>query len=323
MIEISGCRAKDPSTCPYHGAAIRANEAEKQGDFEGYFLARSQMMEAEKKTNRGLKGILNPETIVPVPSPVMKQPTQGRTYLEDKLEAVRTGQPVPVSAGRTEEPSPKSETKTYLETKLDQEKKNKAKKHDRMFEDRANYLKNSAAVPTPMEAQALWLAVYEAQGGRVREPYDFDYNQKAIVFGDNNTMNGPEGERFDPSNIAYEDIAWKRWTPTRGGNPIPEGYGSGSLSLLVLPDAVDQNLSATRKNDNREGWEYGHTKVYILKRDKDAPYGFRAETNDWKPPTYRDIEAYRKGKSIPELIEALGKKSGSPLGAKSASELPK
>lgn len=43
------CKAKDPRTCPYHGAVIRMEEAEKTGDFDTYFVERSIVEAAERQ----------------------------------------------------------------------------------------------------------------------------------------------------------------------------------------------------------------------------------------------------------------------------------
>lgn len=37
------CKAKDPRTCPYHGAVIRMNEAQAANDLDAYFVARTQV----------------------------------------------------------------------------------------------------------------------------------------------------------------------------------------------------------------------------------------------------------------------------------------
>ncbi len=39
MVTINKCRAKDPSTCPYHGAILRADAAVVSGDFDAYDVA--------------------------------------------------------------------------------------------------------------------------------------------------------------------------------------------------------------------------------------------------------------------------------------------
>ena len=41
------CRAKDPKTCPYHGAVIRMEAAAASNDLDAYFTARQQVEAAE------------------------------------------------------------------------------------------------------------------------------------------------------------------------------------------------------------------------------------------------------------------------------------
>jgi hypothetical protein len=47
--KVIPCRAKDPRTCPYHGAELRMNAAATVGDLDTYFQARLEMEIA--KTN--------------------------------------------------------------------------------------------------------------------------------------------------------------------------------------------------------------------------------------------------------------------------------
>lgn len=57
-----GCRAKNPSTCPYHGAVLRAETALKKGDTEGYFTARKEADDQKNhKEKISLKGLLSGE----------------------------------------------------------------------------------------------------------------------------------------------------------------------------------------------------------------------------------------------------------------------
>lgn len=44
----ANCRAKDPKTCPYHGAVLRMYDAQESGDFEAYFMERTKVEELEK-----------------------------------------------------------------------------------------------------------------------------------------------------------------------------------------------------------------------------------------------------------------------------------
>jgi len=43
------CKAKDPRTCPYHGAVMRMYDAQSSGDLEAYFTARITVEELQKK----------------------------------------------------------------------------------------------------------------------------------------------------------------------------------------------------------------------------------------------------------------------------------
>lgn len=57
-----GCRAKNPSTCPYHGAVLRAETALKKGDAEGYLKARKEADDQRNhKEKISLKGLLSGE----------------------------------------------------------------------------------------------------------------------------------------------------------------------------------------------------------------------------------------------------------------------
>ena len=174
---------------------------------------------------------------------------------------------------------------------------------------RLQFLKETKAVPTPMEAYALWVSIYEANGGSVRTS-DADYNSKGYVFGNRNVHTSNGGKVDASSVIEYEDLGWDRWTPTQPAEQIPAGYGSLSMEIFLLPDVVEQNLyPATR--DSRKGWEYGHTDVYILRRDDKDPSGIGliAETNNDYVRSYKDVDSFRKGKSVSELMAALQKVS--------------
>lgn len=62
------CKAKDPRTCPYHGALMRMYEAQAKGDFTAYFTERQKIEDLQKHnweddvTNLGLT--------LPTPQPV-------------------------------------------------------------------------------------------------------------------------------------------------------------------------------------------------------------------------------------------------------------
>lgn len=296
----SECKAKDPRLCRYHGALLVMEEAAKNGDVQKWLLARDEVAAAAKK-----KKIFHGEerTVPEMPSSLLVAPKEE--------EPVKPKEPVEESINFDdydedgyERHGNKRLTGENLRKKLDRDS-------DRMNEERADYLRLSEAVPTPMEAYALWLSVWESQQGRngkkISNIVDSDYNTKSKIFGNRNTVRGKGESILDSGTPAYDDISWDRWTPTNGDMLIPTGYGSGSLELFIMPDVVPQHMMST-SGDSREGWEYGHTTVYVLERDENSFSGWKASTNDRSVGSYRDVEAYRKGKSIKQLAEALSKK---------------
>lgn len=164
----------------------------------------------------------------------------------------------------------------------------------RTFQARQEYLENSGAVPTPLEAWALWVAVYQAQGGAVK-PLNANYNQFSRVISKDDALKEP--------GFSYASLAWSRWTPTRNGVPIPAGYGSAALDLLVLPDVVNQPFTPAT-DDRRKGWEWGHTRVYTLSYDDNGVLKAQANSKNIVY-VHEDVEQYKKGKSLDTLLSAF------------------
>lgn len=158
------------------------------------------------------------------------------------------------------------------------------------MKNRISYLESTSAVPTPAIAYALWLEIYVRQGGKITYSSDSNYSQVSYVVNENNVP------IQDPS-LTYENFGWSRWTPTVEGNLIPENYGSYALDLLIFPDVTNQDFTAARQ-DWRDGWEFGHTRVKTLLRDDSSLLGLRAETNQTSISTYADIEKIRKSFKI-------------------------
>lgn len=299
MAAQSECKAKDPKLCRYHGALLVMEEAAKNGDVQKWLLARDEVAAAAKK-----KKIFHGEerTIPEMPSSLLVTPKEEEPVKPEPIEE-------PINFDDYDEDGysyhgNKRLTGENLRKKIDRDS-------DRMDQERTDYLRLSEAVPTPMEAYALWLSVWESQQGRngkkISNIVDSDYNTKSRIFGNRNTVKGKGESILDSGTPAYDDISWDRWTPTNGNMLIPTGYGSGSLELFIMPDIVPQHMAST-SGDHREGWEYGHTTVYILERDENSFSGWKATTNDRSIGSYRDVEAYRKGKSIQQLAEALSRK---------------
>jgi hypothetical protein len=187
----------------------------------------------------------------------------------------------------------------------------------RRIQERTEYLTNSAAIPTPMEAYALWLAVWEKQGNKPAKSFSDTYHVPYVTILDGAFKNSvmtyetaksagiPDELISRNMNYNYENFAARDWTPTRGGYNIPAGYGSYALKLFILPDVVEQSL-ASATNDWRDGWEWGHTNVFILVSDANGPGGFRAETNSRNTPSFsRDIVDMARSMSISSIAKLL------------------
>lgn len=216
-------------------------------------------------------------------------------YLKERALVESMNQNVPSAEnGRL-----KGETHENLLSGLNELLSKDAPDSNKTFKERTKYLEDTAAVPTPMEVYALWLSVYESQGNKIPEskiPLT-EYNSFSSVIS--------EDEELKEKRITYKSIAWNKWAPTKGEIPIPLGYGSAALEIFILPELVTQPLGAT-SNDNRAGWEYGHSKIYTLTQDPSSPSGYEAETNNpHRVRTFRDVEQYRKGKTFTELLEGL------------------
>ena len=300
MIDVSACKAKDPTKCPYHGAALRMVAANEAGDLDKYFEARKEFEAAEAKIKRGsFLGFSKKEQLIP----------------KDSIKNVSTA-----ALEEVESAAVRAEHRAAAEKLVREKERRQANRRNISQSSRSqgpaqrdqaavDYLKTSQAIPTPLEAYALWLEIYVQQGGKVTFAFESDYLSKATVLDNGAIISGKE--EWTPVE-SYETLAWGNWTPTKSGATIPVNYGSSAMELLVLPDMVDQKLDKT-SNDTRSGWEFGHTIVLTLERDSSAPSGFRALTNNPnKVTTYPDVEKLRKGKSTQELATLLTKK---PTGA--------
>jgi hypothetical protein len=184
---------------------------------------------------------------------------------------------------------------------------------DIMEEDRLAYLTDSAAVPTPLEAMALWVAVWEAQGGKTVEPYNHDYNQPQVTILDGmfkgstmsyesaKSMGIPDDMIDTASEVNYASLGQRHWTPARTDVQVPAGYGSCGLELFMVVDETTELRAAT--NDNRRGWEWGHTRVFTLSYNGRR---FVADTNeDYTIRMARDVVELARTASIDSLAARL------------------
>lgn len=168
-------------------------------------------------------------------------------------------------------------------------------------DDRLAFLVGSEAVPTPVGAFAIWVELFVRQGGKVRVSQR-NYTKTATVDANKNAF-FLKGDTTN-TEIAYDNIGWNRWTPTKGGSQIPEGFGSGLLNLLVIPEVSGQEIIPV---NDRKGWEWGHTTVMTIVRDASAPSGFSAWTNN--PDTiwsFLDVEQMRKSMTLEGMMAQFG-----------------
>lgn len=298
MATQSECKARDPKLCRYHGALLVMEEAAKKGDVQKWLLARDEVAAAAKK-----KKIFHGEerTVPEMPSSLLNRPE------EKEVEYIEPRHKPPVDDDYHVYSTPGlNNADSYIKSAKRDSKRQKR--------ERAEYLQGSEAVPTPMEAYALWLTVWEDQQGRngkkISHVGDYPYENKARVFGEDNTVQGDGESIKDGIKLEYNSLGWKRWTPTNGNERIPAGYGSMALDLFIMPDVVPQHLGAAT-SDHRKGWEFGHTTVYVLERDSTTPSGYRATTNAHSVTSFKDVEEYRRGRSVKQLVDGLSRSSKS------------
>lgn len=178
--------------------------------------------------------------------------------------------------------------------------------HQREADARLTFLRESQAIPTPIEIYAIWIELYSRQGGKIIVR-DRNYEKTAHVDERNNTyyVDGEEN-----TAIAYENLGWRDWCPTRNGGQIPANYGSSSMTLLVLPEVTGQSLTSATE-DWREGWEWGHTTVLSVVRDNQFSSGFRAETNkQYGVDSYKDVEELRKSMNLEQMLAKYNLRKG-------------
>lgn len=151
-------------------------------------------------------------------------------------------------------------------------------KTNKYREARNAYLKRADAAPISIEAMALWVAVWEAQGGTPVKTWDYDYYTPTVTatagFFSGASMNisvarqmGLEdGDFIVDGAPAHENASWNYWAPRDKNIQVPAGYGATALNLLFVADEDEELRIPPATGDHREGWEWGHTKVYTLVR---------------------------------------------------------
>lgn len=178
--------------------------------------------------------------------------------------------------------------------KYEEEERLRREEFDRMEKEKLAFLARTRSVHAPMELYALWIGNYIKAGGRLTAYSDERYGDYVVY-----RMSGGFGANVEPLSATRIDEP-RFWLPTAWpeGTRIPTGYGAASLDLFIMnAPSLAVNLEATRSEDKREGWEYGHTKALVLHA------GGKATTNQPDHVVmYPDVAELLKMKS-PEQIE--------------------
>ena len=148
---------------------------------------------------------------------------------------------------------------------------------------RDEYLAAIGAIPAPKELYALWLASYaqSSKGPNINQsPYPYETTRSIDSMSATEALNlisegGPAIIGREP--YTRSPILWLATKSTH--NRLPKAHGANALHLLYLPDLINLNVDPY-PDDNRPGWEYGHTELYTLSLDRLSRTGARATTND-------------------------------------------
>lgn len=149
----------------------------------------------------------------------------------------------------------------------------KEEEPDRTQDEIGSFLESCNAIPCPIEAYAIWLAAWIAQGGQIAG--------------------------YSSHNFVDSGDKWMMPTRTTSRR-IPTAYGARALNLVVLHDFASVPLNAT-SGDRREGWEWGHSQVHSLTTRSSIPF---ATTNESEEViSYPDVRQYIRsaGKDFLEL----------------------
>lgn len=180
---------------------------------------------------------------------------------------------------------------------------------------RLDFLDQTRAIQIPVAIRALWLMTLVNQGDAEKVwPTKANYASEG-----SNTHE--HGSQWLPTVWPIEEIEVDGEWKTRR-LPIPPGFGSTSLDLMVLPELVTPSLdpvpsTSARETynsprihdredevldtvDSRPGWEWGHTEVVTLQRSGKS---FHASKSDESSPIYlhRDVQHAIQTQDVEEL----------------------
>jgi hypothetical protein len=144
-----------------------------------------------------------------------------------------------------------------------------------------NYIQEAKPVHTPVMVMALMVAIARKNGYEIRtSKYDYDRNDDFYI------------------------------TPTVGGATIPTGYGANSRAFIVLSDFAQADLAPTSEDD-RKGWEYGHSTVITISK-VNGEYTLAHNQTAYQDiiRSFPDVNKLVEDYSIDELAHLIGIDSG-------------
>ena len=128
-----------------------------------------------------------------------------------------------------------------------------------------HFASRAELVKTSVELYALWLMVYLDQGGR-KITHSYDYSFYSI---------GMQTPTISVYSSSYRSNTIH----------VPQGYGSGSMNLLIFPDITPQIVL---KSADGQWKDWGHSQVFTLRK---ARFGMEADTNQsYLIKSYSDVE---------------------------------
>jgi hypothetical protein len=153
------------------------------------------------------------------------------------------------------------------QSQIDRQRANILKAERRARQEQIDtFLEACGAVPCTVEAYALWLTVWFAQGGEA--PHSFN-------------------DRLTDSHRGW-------LMPTRSTDlPIPTAYGAQALRLIVASEEVSIPRYPT-SGDCRSGWEWGHSHVLWFDTGTSAGSARRIARTNYPLliETFIDVEEY-------------------------------
>lgn len=147
-----------------------------------------------------------------------------------------------------------------------------AKESEQRIAFKERFLKKTQAIHTPIEVEALWVALHESQRGDV-ELSDEDY-----------------------TSLSY----YERWTVIEGSDEIPTPFDFGARQIeITIPHFANKQIIG----------DFGHNEIRRIVVDEGSTFGLKAIKNRIHNTVrlYKDVEELRETHSIPDLIKLVEK----------------